>query len=369
MRDPLIVLSADLRVHSANEAFYNTFKASPAETEGRLIFELGNGQWNIAKLRELVEDVILGSNSFNDFEVEHDFGQIGRRTFLVHARLLQGAASKAKMILLGVQDVTERKRAEAALIQAQKELQQHAQSLEKTVAERTAALRETVRELEAFSYSISHDLRGPLRAMNNFAQILRENYAAQLDDTGRDYLQRISASAGRLDKLVQEVLNYTRILRAEVPLTRIDMDQLVREILHSYPDWQPPQVDIQIEGTLPPVLGHEGFVTQCVSNLLSNAVKFVAPGVRPRVRIWAEPRDTHVRLNFQDNGVGVSPEDETRIFRMFERIHPAAEYEGTGIGLTIVRKAVERMGGRVDFESEPGQGTTFWLELRRADAS
>jgi len=369
VRDPLVVLSADLRVHSANEAFYNTFKVSAAETEGRLIFELGNGQWNIPKLRELVEDVILRSNFFNDFEIEHGFGQIGHRTFFVNARLLQGAESRAKMILLGIQDITERKQAEAAVIQAQQELQQHAQSLEKTVAERTAALRETVRELEAFSYSISHDLRGPLRAMNNFAQMLRENYAAQLDDTGRDYLQRISASAGRLDKLVQEVLNYTRILRAEVPLTRIDMDQLVREILHSYPDWQPPQVDIQIEGTLPPVLGHEGFLTQCVSNLLSNAVKFVAPGVRPRVRIWAEPRNTRVRINFQDNGVGVAPEDETRIFRMFERIHPAAEYEGTGIGLTIVRKAVERMRGRVNFESEPGQGTTFWLELRKTDAS
>jgi signal transduction histidine kinase len=116
------------------------------------------------------------------------------------------------------------------------------------------------------------------------------------------------------------------------------------------------------------VLAHEGFLTQCVSNLLGNAIKFVAPGVQPRVRIWAEPRDTHVRINFQDNGVGVAPEDETRIFRMFERIHPAAEYEGTGIGLTIVRKAVERMGGRVNFESKPGQGTTFWLELRKSDA-
>src|SRR5439155_26519961 len=179
----------------------------------------------------------------------------------------------------------------------------------------------------------------------------------------------ISTSAARLDHLIQDVLNYTRILRAQLTLTRIDLDKLLREIIQSYPDWQPPQADIQIEGTLPPVQGHEGFLTQCVSNLLSNAVKFVAPGVQPRVRIWAEPRVTHVRIYFRDNGVGVSPEDETRIFRMFERIHPAAEYEGTGIGLTIVRKAVERMGGQVNFESKPGQGTTFWLELRKTDAS
>jgi len=126
-------------------------------------------------------------------------------------------------------------------------------------------------------------------------------------------------------------------------------------------------VDIQIEGTLPPVLGHEGFLTQCVSNLLDNAIKFVAPGVQPRIRIWAEPGETRVRINFQDNGVGIAAENRSRIFRMFERIHPAAEYEGTGIGLTIVRKAVERMGGKVDFESEPGQGSKFWIELRTGE--
>jgi len=367
VRDPLMVLSADLRVHSANDAFYNTFKVSPAEIEGRSIFELGNGQWNIPNLRELVEGVILRSHPFNDFEVAHDFEHIGRRTFLINARMLKDVESTAKMILLGIQDVTEHKQAEAALHEAQEQLEHHTQALEKSVAERTAALRETVRELEAFSYSVSHDLRAPLRAMNNFAQILRESHATQLDATGRDYLDRISASAARLDRLIQDVLNYTRILRDPVPLTRIDADKLVREIIQSYPDWQPPQADIQIEGTLPPVLGHEGFLTQCVSNLLNNAIKFVAPGIQPRIRIWAERRDTHVRLNFQDNGIGIAAEHSARIFRMFERIHPATEYEGTGIGLTIVRKAVERMGGQVDFQSKLGRGSKFWLELRGSE--
>ncbi|TMP97773.1 MAG: hypothetical protein E6L09_12730, partial [Verrucomicrobia bacterium] len=265
VRDPLIVLSANLHVDSANEAFYHTFQVSPAETEGRSIFELGNGQWKIPKLRELLEDVIPRSNFFNEFEVTHDFEKIGLRTFLINARMLQGAAStasRATMILLGMQDVTQRKQAEAALNQARQELQQHAQVLETTVAERTAALRETVHELEAFSYSMSHDLRAPLRAMNNFAQLLRDSYAAQLDATGRDYLQRISASAARLDRLIQDVLNYTRILSGHVPLTRIDLDKLVREIIQGYPDWEPPRVEIQIEGTLPPVLGHEGFLAQ-----------------------------------------------------------------------------------------------------------
>jgi light-regulated signal transduction histidine kinase (bacteriophytochrome) len=286
---------------------------------------------------------------------------------LINARELKDMEGGAKMILLGMQDVTERKRAEAALHLAQQELQRHAQNLENTVAERTAALRETVRELEAFSYSISHDMRAPLRSMTNFAHLLCESHAAQLDETGRDYLQRISASAARLDRLIQDVLNYTRVLRDPVRMIRVDVDKLVREMIQSYPDWQPPRVDIQIEGTLPPVLGHEGFLTQCVSNLLDNAIKFVAPGVQPRIRIWGEPRDTQVRLNFQDNGLGIAEEDYQRIFRMFERIHPAEEYEGTGIGLTIVRKAAERMGGNVDFESEPGRGSTFWLQLRKGE--
>ena len=147
------------------------------------------------------------------------------------------------------------------------------------------------------------------------------------------------------------------------------VNKLVREIIQSYPDWQPPRVDIQIEGTLPPVLGHEGFLTQCVSNLLDNAIKFVAPGVQPRIRIWGESRDTQVRLNFQDNGIGIAAEHCARIFRMFERIHPATEYEGTGIGLTIVRKAIERMGGHVDFQSKLDRGSKFWLELRGDETS
>ncbi len=365
--DPLIVLSADLRIHSANDAFYNLFKVSPVETEGRSLFELGNGHWNIPKLRELLEVLIPQNEFFNDFEASHDFERIGRRIFLVNGRVLKEAEGRPTMILLGIQDITERKWTEEALARSQQELQQHAEGLEKTVADRTVALRETVHELEAFSYSISHDLRAPLRAMNNFAQILHDSYTAQLDATGRDYLQRISAAAARLDRLIQDVLNYTRVLGAQVPVILLDLDKLVRVLVESYPDWQPPQVDIQIEGTLPPVLGHEGFLTQCVSNLLDNAIKFVAPGVQPRIRIWAEPGETRVRINFQDNGVGIAAENRSRIFRMFERIHPAAEYEGTGIGLTIVRKAVERMGGKVDFESEPGQGSKFWIELRTGE--
>jgi signal transduction histidine kinase len=208
--------------------------------------------------------------------------------------------------------------------------------------------------------------------MNGFAQLLTENYAGHLDDRGRDYLQRISTGASRLDLLIQEVLNYTHLIRAQTELTRVDLDKLVRDIIHTQPDWQPDRVEIQIEGTLPAVLGQVGLLTQCISNLLGNAIKFVAPGITPRIRIWAEPSTLNsqpsTKVLFQDNGIGIAPEHHDRVFRMFERVRPATEYEGTGMGLTIVRKAVERMHGKLDFESEPGRGTTFWIELRRAEA-
>jgi signal transduction histidine kinase len=263
--------------------------------------------------------------------------------------------------------------------------------LERLVVERTEKLRETIGELEAFSYSVAHDMRAPLRGMQGFATILLEEHAGQLDAVAHSYLERIARSAVRMDTLIQDVLDYTRVLRGEARLTPVDLDRLTRDIIATYPDWQSSKADIQISGTLPFVLGHEGFLTQCVSNLLSNAVKFVAPGVTPRIRIWAEdwtpldqaPRHDHggngsggktrdgpiVRVWFENNGIGIASKDHDRVFRMFERVNSAEDFEGTGIGLTIVRKAVERMGGRIDFQSEPGKGSQFWIELKKGQKS
>lgn len=253
---------------------------------------------------------------------------------------------------------------------ARKKLANHAADLERTVAERTSKLRETVQELEAFSYSIAHDLRAPLRGMKSFAQILLDEHAGEMDTPGRAIVQRIGNAASRMDALIRDVLSYTHVLRTNARLVPVELDRLVRDVVAAYPDWQPPKVCIQIQGTLPPVMGHEGFLTQCVSNLLGNAIKFVAPGSTPRILLRAEQRSDSpapvVRLWVEDNGIGIAPKDRERVFRMFERIHPAEQFEGTGIGLTIVRKAVDRMGGKIGFESEIGQGTKFWVDLQGA---
>ncbi len=173
-------------------------------------------------------------------------------------------------------------------------------------------------------------------------------------------------SAVRLDHLIRDVLNYARILHSPLPMEPVDLDRLVRDIVETFPNGQPIKPEVQIKGTLPKVMGNEALLGQCVSNLLSNGAKFVSPGTTPRLEISAEVmEEPMIRLWFKDNGIGIAPENHQRIFRLFERIHPATEYEGTGIGLTIVRKAIERMGAQFGFESEVGKGSHFWIQLEK----
>ena len=272
-----------------------------------------------------------------------------------------------KVIQCNIRDITERKQTERELMAAKNEIGLHVVRLEEVVAERTAQLRHTVGELEAFSYSISHDMRAPLRAMRGFASILLAEHSAQLDPAGVRYLEKISTAADRMDTLIQDLLAYTGLLRTEVKIEPVDLDALVRQIISTYPPLHAKDVDIQIEGVLPKVMGGVANLTQCVSNLLTNAVKFVAPGTKPRVKIRAETIGPEIRLWVEDNGIGIAPKDQSRIFNIFERVDRASAYEGTGMGLTIVQKAVERMGGRKGVESESGQGSKFWVQLRGAN--
>ncbi len=230
-------------------------------------------------------------------------------------------------------------------------------------------LRETVQELEAFSYSIAHDMRAPLRAMQGFSGILIAEHAAGLDDTGRGYLQLIVGAARRMDTLIVDILNYSRVLRSELKLQPVNVEDLIYEIAATYPDLHADRADITVASPLPRVLANEAALTQVVSNLLGNGVKFIAPGVRPRVSVRSEEDAGVVRLWFEDNGIGIPQHSQGRLFDIFTRLHLSEEYEGTGIGLAIVRKAVERMGGSVGVESEEGQGSRFWVQLQTAENS
>jgi PAS domain S-box-containing protein len=277
-----------------------------------------------------------------------------------------GPDGKPKQYIAIRADITERKNAEEALQQAQHSLQAHASTLEQTVAERTTQLREKIGELEAFSYSVSHDMRQPLRSMQGYATILLDELGATLDKEPRRYLERIKFSSNRLDRLIQDVLTYSKATRSEGELMPIELAPLVRDIVETYPALR--SVDIEVKVGEGVVLGYEVALTQCISNLLGNAVKFIPPGEKPVVKVWSELNDSFIRLLVKDNGIGIAPADQQRIFDIFARVHGDETYDGTGIGLSIVKKAAEKMGGRVGLESDLGKGSLFWMDLQKFSA-
>jgi PAS domain S-box-containing protein len=265
-----------------------------------------------------------------------------------------------------LRDITDKKRAEEALRHAQDELRRHAEKLEEQVAERTLRLRETILELEAFSYSVSHDMRSPLRAMQGYADALIEEYGRKLDETGHEYLKRIRRAAARMDLLIQDVLAYSRVAKGDIQLNTVNVENVIRDVIQNYPGLQDERATIKVVAPLPKVIGHEAYLTQIISNLLSNAIKFVEPGKRPEVEVRGEIEGEIVRLTFSDNGIGIAPEHHNQIFQIFGRVYSEKKFEGTGIGLAIVKKAAERMGGTVTVESQLGRGSKFHVLLRRA---
>jgi PAS domain S-box-containing protein len=271
---------------------------------------------------------------------------------------IKDTAGKLLGVVLVFHDATE-------IRQSQNALKIHSEELEKRVTERTTTLRETVSELEAFSYTVSHDLRSPLRAMQGFAEAVIEDYGEKLDEQGRNYLGRIKNAAERLDRLIQDLLSYTRISRQNAPLTPMDADKFVRELVQHYPNLNSPSAEITIEGKLPVVLANQASLTQVFSNLLGNAIKFVPPGVVPQIRVWSESLDDRVRFWIADNGIGISQENHERIFQMFVQVNDSHLYGGTGVGLAIVRKAVESMHGTVGLDLSE-TGSKFWFELAKA---
>jgi signal transduction histidine kinase/CHASE3 domain sensor protein len=250
--------------------------------------------------------------------------------------------------------------------QLRSQLERYTLKLEERVKERTQQLEESNQELESFSYSVSHDLQAPLRAIEGFAQILLEDYSDRLDEIGHEYAGRIVAAASRLDKLIQDLLAYSGLGRAQIGRHRVDLATIIKEVLDELePDLNATNARVVVESPFPLAIAERNIIKQVITNLLSNAIKFTAPGVPPLVRVWAEERSKYIRLWIEDNGIGIAPQHQERIFTSFERLHGIETYAGTGIGLAIVKRGVERLGGRVGVESSLDRGSRFWLELER----
>jgi len=274
-------------------------------------------------------------------------------------------------------DITERKQTEEALRAAQAQLEEHARQLETRVAERTSDLQAINQQLEAFVYSIAHDLRAPLRSMQGFSELLLESAKTALNEQGRDLARRISTSAQFMDALLQDLLAFSRVAQQSIELTPVRLQTVVRSVIvRLEKEIGDKTAQVELVEPLAAVYAHEPTLGQVLYNLISNGLKFVAPGVVPHVRIRGEDRPAQgpapadangkfVRVWVEDNGIGIAPEHHQQIFRLFTRLQGSA-YGGTGVGLAIVQKGVERMGGGVGVESSTGRGSRFWFDLRRA---
>ncbi|MCE0483153.1 MAG: PAS domain S-box protein [Methylacidiphilales bacterium] len=263
-------------------------------------------------------------------------------------------------------NITERKKAEKALQEAQLQLGRHADELEKQVAQRTAHLHESIQSLESVCYTIAHDLRAPLRAIQGFTQILLEDYSQAFDDEGKRLAHRITAAATRMDALIRDLLEYAKLSHVDLPCRLLDLSSIVQKVMENLmPEIAAKKARIEIKD-LPSVWGNETILEQVFTNLLSNALKFVAPETVPDIHIWSEKRETGVRVYIQDNGIGVVAEHHARIFEIFQRLHESEkQYAGTGVGLAIVKKGVERIGGKVGLDPRVVNGACFYLDLHQ----
>ncbi|HUS35527.1 MAG TPA: ATP-binding protein [Verrucomicrobiae bacterium] len=246
-------------------------------------------------------------------------------------------------------------------------LQEQAESLKRLnqdLVHRADQLSNANKELESFCYTIAHDLRAPLRAMEGLTAALVDDFGENLDEMGHESADRIRQSAARMDQMIQELLAYSRLSFVQLELHPVRMDDVVKDAISQIDyDLRQKKARLQVKRSRYRVIGHQPMLVQVMSNLLTNAVKFCAEGLTPEVIVREERRGEFVRMWVEDNGIGIAPEHCERIFRIFERLHDRDKYTGTGIGLAIVQKAIARMGGRVGVESEIGRGSRFWFEL------
>lgn len=353
VREPLLVLSETLAVADANRAYLTTFHTAGEEVAGHDLATLDGGAWNredlLAELRRIVPEHV----TMEGFEVVAKFPRLGQRTMLLNARKLYRPGNNTAQLLLAIEDITERKEAEQALQAVNAQLKRRTQELEAAHA-----------EAEAFSYSVSHDLRAPLRHVSGFAQMLENHLGEKCDEKTRHYVSTISGSAEQMGVLIDELLTFSRIGRSDMKYASVSLALLVNDVIEALRlEVGGRQVAFEV-GALPTVQADRALLKQVMLNLLGNAVKYTRNEDRAVVTIGTVGEvNGEVTVFVRDNGAGFDPRFAGKLFGVFQRLHSSADFEGNGVGLATVKRIVQRHGGRVWAEGRPGDGATFYFSL------
>ncbi|MCX5797203.1 MAG: ATP-binding protein [Elusimicrobia bacterium] len=377
LRGSFLVLDKNLQVISANQAFYATFKVVEKDTIGRLLPDLGNRQWAIPKLLILLKEILPEKKAVKDYEVEHKFEQIGERAMILNAcqmrvtKKIAGAIAagireaaaeeeeegEEDLILLAIEDITQRKQVEEKITKLNAEL-------EERVLQRTSELSRAVKELEAFSYSVAHDLKAPLRAMSGFSNILSEDYAPKLDDNGRRLIGVIKDNARNMGQLIDDLLKLSHLLRQELDIVDIDMTTLAQSVSRELGGelFGGRAIEVSVK-PLPLARADRTLARQIFTNLISNAIKFASHKDNALIEIGGYDQGREHVYYVKDNGAGFDMKYADQLFGVFHRLHAQDEFSGTGIGLAIVSNAVRRHGGTVWAEAETDKGATFYFTL------
>jgi two-component system cell cycle sensor histidine kinase PleC len=345
IREPLIVLDQDLRVLSASRSFFNVFKVKLEETVGQLIYDLGNKQWNIPKLRELLETILPQKATFDNYQVEHDFATIGRRIMLLNARQIQRRLGKERIILLAIEDITERREIENGLEKAHEELKDLATELKRVA-----------RVKSEFLANMSHELRTPLNSINGFSEVLYDETFGPLNEKQKKYVNNVLTSGKHLLLLINQILDMAKVEAGKMKLTlsSLQIQNLLHEIsllVADMVDKKKLQMSLEIPDDLSNIEADELRLKEIIFNLLSNAIKFTPEGGKIGMR--AKNAGSEIEIVVWDTGVGVAPENMEKIFEGFFRVDTpySRVTEGTGLGLPLSKKLVELHGGKLSVES------------------
>jgi PAS domain S-box-containing protein len=364
VREPMVVLDKELRIITANRSFYRTFQVNPEETEKHLIYDLGNRQWDIPALKDLLEHILPNKSSFEDFEVEHDFESVGKKTMLLNARKVYRDKNTIEMILLAIEDITERKNAEEEMKKLNNDIELKNKELEEVIN------------------ATSHDLRSPLISVIGFSKSMEKNFqhissiiesdksSVELEAILTPIISDIKESIGyvrssalNMEDLLTGLSKVLRIGYIALEKEQLDMNMLISDIKNVI-EFQIEEAGAILEiSELPPCFGDQHQIHQLFSNLVGNALKYLDPG-RPGVIRVSGYNDACNQSVYcvEDSGIGISPENHEKIFGMFHQIEPA-KGKGQGLGLTLVSRILDRHNGKIWVESDPGKGSKFFVSL------